>query len=180
MATLPFERAVVRRVRATLSGFGSDVRRLREDAGLSRAELARAVGIDASFLAEIEMGRANASLQSCTRLALGLGADLPLRVYPTTGSPVRDRHQSPIVESLLQRLHPRWRAFAEIAVRRPARGWIDLGLHDPLADILVAVEIQSDLRRLEQLLRWSEERPRRCPLGRAGPPLATRRRSRAC
>lgn len=163
MATLPFERAVVRRVRASFSGFGLEVRRLREDAGLSRAELARAIGIDASYLAEIEVGKASPSLETCTRLSLGLGADLPLRLYPTTGSPVHDRHQAPIAESLLQLLHPRWRAFSEIAVRRPSRGWIDLGLHDGRAAILVATEIQSDLRRLEQLIRWSEDKAAALP-----------------
>ncbi len=37
---------------------------------------------------------------------------------------------------------------------RPARGVIDLVLHDPAARVLVADEVQSELRRLEQLIRW--------------------------
>ena len=163
MATVAFERAVARRLRASLTGFGAEARRLREDAGLSRAELARGVGMDASYLAEIEAGKAHPSLDVCTRLPLGLGADLPLRLYPTTGSPLRDRHQSPIAESLLRLLHPRWKVFSEVAVRRPARGWIDLGLHDRRAALMVATEIQSDLRRLEQLLRWADDKATALP-----------------
>jgi transcriptional regulator with XRE-family HTH domain len=163
MASVPFERTVARRVRTTLAGFGVEVRRLREDAGLSRSELARAVGLDPSFLADIEAGRANPSLESCTRLSLGLGADLPLRLYPTTGATVRDRHQSSIAESLLTQLHPRWRTFSEIAVRRPSRGWIDLGLFDSRSRVLVATEIQSDLRRIEQLIRWTEDKAAALP-----------------
>ena len=51
----------------------------------------------------------------------------------------------------------------EVAVRRPARGWIDLVLHDALAAQVVAVEIQSELRRLEQLIRWSGEKAASLP-----------------
>lgn len=163
MASVPFERAVARRVRTTLGAFGVEVRRLREDAGLTRSELARAVGIDPSYLADIEAGKANPSFEICTRLALGLGADLPLRLYPTTGAPVRDRHQSPIAESLLNQLHPRWTAFSEIAVRRPSRGWIDLGLFESRTRLLIATEIQSDLRRIEQLIRWTEDKTTALP-----------------
>ena len=39
-------------------------------------------------------------------------------------------------------------------VHRPARGSIDLGLHEPRERLLVASELQSELRRLEQLFRW--------------------------
>lgn len=41
---------------------------------------------------------------------------------------------------------------------RPSRGWIDVVLHDPGRGVVIAVEIQSDLRRLEQLLRWFPEK----------------------
>ena len=151
----PVDRAVVRGCRESLSSFGVDVSRLRDDAGISRAALGRATGIDPSFLGEIEAGTANPSIETCTRLAIGLGADLPLRLYPSTGPALRDRHQAAIAEALLRAVRPRWKAFAEITVRRPSRGWIDIGLLDGAA-VFVAVEIQSELRRLEQLLRWAE------------------------
>ena len=163
MTTRAFERAVEHLSRHALSGFGADVVRLREDAGISRAELARATGVDASFLGEIEAGTANPSTSTCARLALGLGADLPLRLYPTTGPTIRDRHQAAIAEITLGALHGRWSPYSEIAVRRPSRGWIDLGLHDSASRVFVATEIQSELRRLEQLLRWAEAKAAALP-----------------
>lgn len=150
-----FDKAIARLARQTLSSFGSDVRRLREDAGVTRAMLARAAGVDASYIVEIEMGEARPSLETCLRLTAALGCDLPLRAFPTTGPSIRDRHQAAITEAILSELDGRWTRFLEIAVRRPSRGWIDLGLHDPAAGVLLATEIQSELRRLEQLLRWS-------------------------
>lgn len=155
MVATAFERAVAEAERRAWISFGQDVQRLREDGGLTRAALARAGGIDASYLADIEAGSARPSHEICLRIAISLGADLPLRLYPSTGPAVRDRLQTPILEALLAGLHPRWHAFAEIATRRPSRGWIDAGLHDPRARVFVATEIQSELRRIEQLLRWS-------------------------
>ena len=38
------------------------------------------------------------------------------------------------------------------------RGWIDLALHDPGARLVVAGELESELRRLEQLIRWSAQK----------------------
>lgn len=154
MTATAFERAVALAIRRAFLGFGDEVRRLREDAAMTRAALARAAGIDARYLGDIEDGAARPSLETCLRLAISLGADLPLRLYPSTGPAVRDRHQSAIAEAVLAGLHPRWRTFTEVATHRPSRGWIDLGLHDAQAAVFVATEIQSDLRRLEQLLRW--------------------------
>ena len=155
--------AVDRLVREALSNFGEDVRRLRADAGISRTALARASRIDLSFLREIEAGKACPSIHTCTRLAIALGADLPVRLYPNTGPTIRDRHQAAIAEVALKELHRRWQPFAEIAVRRPSRGWIDLGFHDGRAGVFVATEIQSELRRLEQLLRWAEAKAAALP-----------------
>lgn len=137
---------------------GADIRRLREDAGVSRRGLAREAGVDPSFLRLIEDGDARASIETYAMLALPLGADLSARLYPNTGPAIRDRHQAPILEALFDQLHPRWQRFTEVAVRHPSRGWIDALLHEPRAETLVATEIQSDLRRLEQLLRWFPEK----------------------
>lgn len=137
---------------------GNDVARLRSDAGITGRELARAAGVDHSYVARIETGTARPSIETYARLAAALGADLALRLYPNTGPAIRDRHQARIAEAVLAIAHPRWRAYAEVGVRHPSRGWIDLGLHDPRESIFVATEIQSELRRLEQLLRWSHEK----------------------
>ena len=163
MASVALDRAVQRRCRHVLSAFGEDVRRLREDAGVSRAELARSVGVDDSYLGRIEAGRAAPSIETCARISLGLGADLSWRLYPNTGPALRDRHQANILEALLAITHPRWQRFIEVAVRRPSRGWIDAGFYAPAASVFVATEIQSDLRRLEQLIRWSEAKAASVP-----------------
>ena len=110
VATTSFDRAVERQVRQALLNLGADVLRLRSDAGISRAALARASGIDVSFLREIETGAASPLVQTCMRLALALGADFPLRLYPATGPTVRDRHQAAIAEVTLKEAGPRWRA----------------------------------------------------------------------
>ena len=135
-----------------------DLRRLREDAGVSRAQLASASGVDLSYLCRVEDARARPSIETYTRLAMALGADLSTRLYPNTGPAIRDRHQARILEALLGSLHPRWKAYPEVAVRRPSRGWIDGLLHARREQCVVATEIQSDLRRLEQLLRWFPEK----------------------
>lgn len=137
------------------TGFGGDVLRLRTDAGIPRTQLARVAGIDQSYLARIEKGTADPSSELCARIALALGCDLSHRLYPNTGPTIRDRHQAPITEALLAIAHPRWKRFAEVAVRQPSRGWIDLAFHDPRQRVVIATEIQSALRRIEQLIRWS-------------------------
>ncbi len=44
----------------------------------------------------------------------------------------------------------------EVGVTRPARGWIDLVLHDPRERLLIATEVESDIRRIEQQVRWAK------------------------
>lgn len=139
-------------------GLADDVRRLREDGAVSRSQLAEVAGIDLSFLCRLEDGRTRPSLDTYAKLATALGADLSTRLYPNTGPAIRDRHQARILEALLASLQPRWRAFPEVAVRHPSRGWIDVVLHDEREETVIATEIQSDLRRLEQLLRWFQDK----------------------
>jgi len=97
-------------------------------------------------------------MQARARLAVALGADLSVRLYPNTGPLIRDRHQARIAECLLAGRHPRWQPFGEVRVLRPSRGWIDLALHEARERVIVATEIQSTLNRLEQLIRWAEEK----------------------
>jgi transcriptional regulator with XRE-family HTH domain len=141
----------------------TDIARLRADAGLSRSRLARCSGVDTSYVARIEGANATPSLETYARIAAALGADLVVRLYPNTGPVIRDRHQAGILEALLATLHPRWAAYPEVAVRRPSRGWIDVGLHDARGGTLVAVEIQSEIGRLEQLIRWAGEKAASLP-----------------
>ncbi len=154
MPTRDFEAAVRRAVAARHRGLAEQLQRFRLDAGISKAALARAAGVDAAYLGRIEDGSENPTFETYQRIAAALGADLFTRLYPGTGPAIRDRWQAPILESLLAGLDRRWHPFTEVAVRDPERGWIDAALHDARARAILATEIQSELRRLEQLIRW--------------------------
>jgi hypothetical protein len=43
------------------------------------------------------------------------------------------------------------------------RGVIDLVLHDPIARVIVGTEVESDLRRLEQEIRWAVQKAEAIP-----------------
>jgi transcriptional regulator with XRE-family HTH domain len=146
------------RLRDTRRRIGEDIRRMREDAGLSQAAVARAAGTSPAHLCRIELGGAQASLDVLLRIGAVLGADLSLRYFPNTGPLIRDRFQLPMSECLLGGLHARWRATPEFAIARPVRGIIDHVLEDRLSDDTVAGELQSELRRVEQQVRWSMEK----------------------
>ena len=148
------------RVRARLV---EDIERLCADAGITLAELATAAGVPYSLVWRTMAGKANPSLETYARLAVPLGADLATRLYPNTGPTIRDRHQAPIAEALLPILHPRWRPATEVGVRRPSRGWIDIVLHDPRESVMVATEIESDIRRIEQQVRWAQMKAESLP-----------------
>jgi transcriptional regulator with XRE-family HTH domain len=84
---------------------GTEIERLRTDAGLTLADLARATGLDRSYVARIETGDREPSMAAWCRIAAALGADPVRRLYPNTGPPVRDRWQARILEALLELLH---------------------------------------------------------------------------
>ena len=158
-----FELGVSRATAKRHATLKDDLIRLRDDAGITRAALARTARVDAAYLGRIEDGSERPSIETYQRLAAALGADLSTRIYPNTGPAVRDRHQARIVEVTLADAHPRWHAFLEVGVREPVRGSIDLGLHDPAERIFVATEIESELRRLEQQIRWSMDKAAALP-----------------
>ncbi len=148
-------RAAARAATRARARLAEDIERLTADAGITLTALARAAGIEHGYLSKIMAGKARPSMETYAKLAIPLGADLAARLYPNTGPLIRDRHQARIVEALVAQLHPRWRATTEVGVSRPSRGWIDVVLHDPREGLLIAVEVESDIRRIEQLVRWA-------------------------
>jgi transcriptional regulator with XRE-family HTH domain len=133
---------------------GDTVRTMREDAGLSIGRLAAICGLSKSHVHDIEGARVDASSEALARVATALGGTLASRIYPGTGPLVRDHLQAAMLGALLGDLDATWRPVPEVGVSRPVRGVIDLVLErsDPPT---VACEAQSDLRRLEQQVRWS-------------------------
>jgi transcriptional regulator with XRE-family HTH domain len=148
------ERAATRAADRQRRALAQDVERAMADAGVSIRALARASGVDPGYLVRILAGSARPSLETYHRLAAGLRADLAVRLYPNTGTSLHDRHQAPMLEHLLGTAHPRYARLTEVGVVRPVRGWIDAVLHEPRERLLVASELESALRRLEQLVRW--------------------------
>ncbi len=140
-----------------------EIDRERLDAGWSVAKLARHAGVDPAYLHRIMAGAARPSLETYARLTSALGADLAVHAYANTGPSIGDRWAAPMLECLLGTAHPRWRPSTEVGVRRPGRGWIDVVLHEPRERILVAGELQSELRRLEQQVRWHEAKAASLP-----------------
>ena len=120
-------------------------------------------GIHPAYLSRIEAEAIRPTIETCARVAAALGADLSMRVYPTSGPPIHDRYQARIVEALIRGLHGRWTALPEIPVQRPVRGVIDLVLVDRDRSVVVAVEVQSQVRRFEQLLRWARAKAEALP-----------------
>ena len=147
-----------RRARALRHGLAADVARMREDAGLTQSAVARLAGVHPSVVSRLEDESLRPTLETYVRICAAIGADFAARAYPNTGPAIHDRHQVRMAELLVAALDPRWSAIPEVAVRRPARGWIDAVLHDPRARMLVGSELESDLRRVEQVIRWSAEK----------------------
>jgi transcriptional regulator with XRE-family HTH domain len=147
-----------RRMRHPDHQLGEEIHRLRLDAGVAVVELASIVGVHRSYVARIEAGVARPSLPILTAIGVALGADLSLRYFAGSGPRLHDRFQAPILESILHRLGARWRPQVEVPVNNPSRGVIDLVLTDRASPTVVAGEVQSELRRLEQQIRWSTEK----------------------
>lgn len=131
---------------------------MREDVGWSQAAVARVAGVAQSHLSAVEAGTAEPSVAVLMAVGEALGADLSVRLFPNTGPRIRDRIQIAISEALIPSLHARWRVTPEVPVYRPVRGVIDLVLEDRERDATVAIEIHSQLRRVEQQLRWAAQK----------------------
>jgi transcriptional regulator with XRE-family HTH domain len=169
MATTEILRTARDRHRDLVRTLAADLRRVRLDRGLSQRAVAEAAGIDPSLLSRIEGGSREPSLQTLVALVTAMGMEPSVRFYPTDGPRIFDRTQAPILEALLRSAHARWQVALEVAVSRPSRGVIDAVLHNPdLADV-VATEIQGELRRAEQQLRWSGMKADALPSARAWP-----------
>jgi len=145
-----------RRAAELARAFGSEVRRLREDAGLSQTAVSRAAGVSQGLVSFVEAGQVKPTIETMAALGAALGADLGIRLFPGAGVPLRDRFQARMLEALLQIVHPAWHAHPEVGVTRPARGFIDTVL--VRGPTVVVTEVQSELRRLEAQLRWHEEK----------------------
>ncbi len=158
MADTTLQRLTRSRARDLRRSVGAQLLDLREERELSQREVARAAGIDRSWLARAEAGEANLTLDSLAGIATALGAEASVRFYPATGPRLRDHIQVRLIETLLARLHPRWQPRLEVPVYRPVRGVIDLVLVEPRTVEIVGGEAHSEIRRAERQLRWAAQK----------------------
>jgi transcriptional regulator with XRE-family HTH domain len=152
------DRQLKSRDRELMRAVGDRVRELREDAGLSQARLARAAEVSPGHLCAIEKGTEHPTTPVLLRIATMLGADLSIRLFPNTGPLLRDHLQLPMSEELLAVTESGWRRHPEVAVYRPVRGVIDMVLEHREHPDTVATELQSQLRRVEQQVRWAGQK----------------------
>lgn len=124
------------------------------DAGVSRRALCRAAGIGPNTFVAIERDDREPTIEVLSRLAAALGGELSLRFHPGTGPLVRDHLQAAMIEALIGGLDDSWSPEVEVPVWTPSRGSVDVVLRRSAGPI-VAGEAQSELRRIEQQIRWS-------------------------
>ena len=117
--------------------------------------LAMAAGISPSTQPAIEVGTNSPSIEVLARVAQVLGAGLGVRLYAGTGPRIHDHLQAPLLKALVRDLHPRWVRRLEVPLRGQVRGVIDLVFEDASEPAIVACEAESQLRRLEQQVRWA-------------------------
>jgi transcriptional regulator with XRE-family HTH domain len=146
---------------------GMEIRRLREDTGISLRRLSTAAGVSYGHLWAIESGTVSPSFEVLARVAGALGGRPIIRIDPGTGPLIRDHIQAAMLQGALSQLHPRWRRLLDVSVYRPVRGSIDLVLDDPAEAITVATEVESQLRRIEQQVRWATTKADALALGGA-------------
>lgn len=111
-----------------------------------------------SHIARIEAAKVQASVEALTAIGVALGADLGVKFFAGSGPRLADRFQAPMIEALLRQLDARWFVRLEVRVTTPARGVVDAAFQDRSATLAIAAEFQSELRRLERLVRWSNEK----------------------
>jgi len=136
-----------------------DLERLIDDAGITRAAVARRACLSESALSRLLGGQSRPEFEVLLRICLALDGDLYLKIAAGVDVPIRDAIQARMIEAFLLVAGGHWRPHPEITITTPARGSVDLVLESTTGHpLLVAAEFQSQLRRLEQTIRWSAEK----------------------
>jgi len=111
--------AALREQRDLRRAVGLEIRRAREDAGVSQARLAAEAGISQGHLSRIEAGEVEASMAILAAIARALGGRLRIRIEPGSGPAIRDHIQAAMLQALLPLIDVRWARFLEVPVHRP-------------------------------------------------------------
>lgn len=157
LAAAPRRELRAREVRVRRS-IAAQLSELLLECGVTQAALAGAASVDAGHLSRLLRGIDGVSLETLLSLGLALGADVSVRLFPTTTPRIRDHLQAAMLEALLRRLDSaRWRARPEVPVPA-ARGVIDLVLRSSSDELAIACEAHSQLRSVDLVLRRLQEK----------------------
>lgn len=131
---------------------------------LTQQQLADRAGVSRGYIAKVERGQANPSLDFVESLADALGLELDFLARPPVF--MKDRRQRDVVHAHCSGYADRrfvaiaWLTAREIEVRHGrSHGWIDLLAFDPGSGTLLVIEIKTrldDLGAIERQLGWYE------------------------
>jgi len=131
---------------------------------MTQDELADRVGVTRGYIAGIEMGRANPTLDVVTKIAVALDLEVDWHIRPPiihdavqTGDLVHARC-SAYVDRRLRAVGLLTAREVEIVHAR-SHGWIDLLAYDPNSSGLLLIEVKTridDLGALERQIGWYE------------------------
>jgi DNA-binding XRE family transcriptional regulator len=147
-------------LRVTFSRLCFDTRTMLD---VTQQTLADAVGVSRAYIAAIEGGRANPSLDLVVRIAdrLGIEIDLVARQPLVLARPQHDlvhARCSGYIDRRLRRAG--WEVQREVeVVHGRSHGWIDLLAFDPRTRTLLVIEVKTrldDLGAVERQLGWYE------------------------
>lgn len=140
-----------RRIEANVA---REIHEARRAAGISRAELGRAVGMSASAIARFERRQTvEIGLEQLCRLSAGVGLEASVRLYPS-GDPIRDAGQIRLLDRLRGRLPGaiRWRVEVPIFGSADRRAWDAVIDGHGCVDAIEAETRLADLQSVERRL----------------------------
>ena len=93
---------------------------------MSQSAVAQTIDVSRSVICRIEQGDPNVSSRIRARVAAALGAEFRIAVYPSNAPLIHDAAHARMVEAVLRRCHPTWRATVEAPVPGPGRRSTDI------------------------------------------------------
>lgn len=144
------------------STFAATSREVRLGLRLTQTELADTVHVSRGYVAAIEAGKANPTLDVVERIGACLGLDVDLVLRPPTlidHSSQSDLVHARCIAHVERRLRAAgWQTAREVEiVQGRYHGWIDILAFDPTSGCLLVIEIKTrltDLGAVERQLGW--------------------------
>ncbi len=136
----------------------AEIERGRRAAGLSVADLGRAVGLSRSATSRALAGRRPTSIRDYAALAAAVGQDVRVRAYPA-GDPIRDAGSQRLLERFRRLLQPgmAWRTEVALPIDGDLRAWDAViggrGWHCHVEAETALEDLQALERRLERKRR---------------------------